>query len=84
MAHKCEPNHNRKWWGRVEHRKPWIRGCPDTVCTWCLGNRVHSTMKRYLWRMDEYEERPEQLTNLRATVHKFSGWPNSKRPFRYW
>ena len=83
MAHNCEPNHNRKWWGKVEHRKPWISWC-SPHCELCLENRVHSIMKKYLWRMEEYEDKPEPNRMLKITVHKFAGWSTKTKPFRYW
>ena len=84
MAGYCEINHNNKRTGRVEHRSPWIHWCPDQVCSWCLGNRVHSSIKKYMWRQEEYEDFPEPYRPIKVTVHKFAGWPNKKKSFKFW
>ena len=83
MAHNCEPNHNRKWWGKVEHRKPWISWC-SPHCGACLENRMHSLIKKATWRMEEYEEYEKQNRRLRISVRKFAGCPNKKKPFKFW
>lgn len=77
-------NHNTKWWGKVEHRKPWKRMCGERVCPACLENRMHSLIKKATWRMEEYEEYEKQNRRLRISVRKFAGWPNKKKPFKFW
>lgn len=84
MAHRLEVKYNNKWWGKVEHRSPWINRCGDGTCTYCLSNRVHSKIKKYMWHMDEWEEQPSSNYIQKKHTHKFSGFPHSKRLFRCW
>lgn len=74
--------YNTKRFGRVEHRSPWGRVCYGYHCQWCLKNRVHSKIKKYLWHMDEWEEHPSSNYKPRISTYKFAGFPHKKKKFK--